>query len=100
MNTSSILLLVLSMNSFIASALILLFRRRIIAEILANASAFLSLAISAYLMIYERLPIQVSILPHISLYMDKLSAVFSLVIGLIGSAVTMYSIEYMREARD
>ncbi|MEM0046819.1 MAG: NADH-quinone oxidoreductase subunit L [Fervidicoccaceae archaeon] len=100
METTTNLLAILSLNSFVASALILLFRRRAIAELLAIASAILSLAISMYLISLPYLPIEIQFLPHISLYLDRLSAFFSLVVSLIGSAVAIYSVDYMKNAKD
>ncbi|MGC9091534.1 MAG: NADH-quinone oxidoreductase subunit L [Fervidicoccaceae archaeon] len=94
-------LLILALNGFIASALILMFRKsRILAELFTVLSSFISLVSSLYLIINVSSAVRVDLLPHITLMADKLSLFFSLVVSLIGTAVSIYSIDYMREAED
>ena len=95
------LLIILALNGFAASAIILLFRKtRMVAEVITSFSSIVSLCISLYLLANLESSYEVFLIPHVSLLADKLSLFFSLVISLVGSAVAIYSVDYMKEAED
>lgn len=87
------MLLVLSLNGFLASALIIMFRKhRRAAELLTILSSAISLAASSFLMLSNSPPLELKLIPHVTLLADRLSIFFSFVVSLVGTAVALYSV--------
>jgi len=96
LSLQEVLLLVLAFNAYAASATILVVRKRRFEEATTIASSLLSLAVSLSLLASQTGVVELSLVPFISLMLDKLSLMFSTVVSLIGFFVSVYSVEYMR----
>ncbi|ADP77431.1 NADH/Ubiquinone/plastoquinone (complex I) [Methanothermus fervidus DSM 2088] len=96
-----ILLLLIIINLLASGAVLLLnrFNRRYV-EITAIISTSLSLLLSTTLLFIFTCPTKIQILPYVSIFVDKTSALLTLIVNLIGTFVILYSIDYMRKEVD
>ncbi|WP_440059413.1 NADH-quinone oxidoreductase subunit 5 family protein [Thermogladius sp. 4427co] len=92
----NMLVFVVLLAHFIASPIILVLRNRRLVEYLALTSSIIAGAFSISIAYSLKGVLYVELTPYLSLYVDRLSTIFLVVVNVLGSLIVLYSIGYMK----